>query len=126
MRQSTALDELKIAQQKLHRHHEELEKCAHDLEIANSKLDAGNCEKIKRADEVNTDLENMMFTVSHEIRNSVANILGISKLLCEDKDIALDEMKEMLHIIIHSAESLNVTTEKLCRFIHLKKCSSND
>jgi signal transduction histidine kinase len=127
MNQSTTLIELKIAQQELLLHHKELEKCAHDLKIANENLDTGQLEKGKRANEVNSDLEEMMFTVSHRVRKSVANILGISNLLQTDKSLGIEEWREMLNIIIQSAESLNTSTEELSKFIHLKKNNcSND
>jgi len=75
----------------------------------------------KRSGEVHSDLEEMMFTVSHRNRKSVAKILGISDLLKTDESLVVDEWREMVHIITRSAESLNVSTEKLSKFIHLKK-----
>ncbi len=63
----------------------------------------------------------MLFTVSYNIRKSVANILGISRLLCEDENLEERELREMLTIIIESAESLNISTEELSNFIYLKK-----
>jgi len=127
MSKNSTLNELKIAQQELLFHHRELEKCAHDLKVANENLGTGAVEKEKRAGEVHQDLEEMMFTVSHRVRKSVATILGISNLLEADSDMGVPEWREMLHIIIQSAESLNVSTEELSKFIHLKKnnCSGN-
>lgn len=79
-----------------------------------------------RADEVHGDLEEMMFTISHKVRKSVANILGISNLLQTDKSLGIKEWRQMVNIITQSAESLNVSTEELSKFIHLKKinCST--
>lgn len=121
MKQNNTLNDLKIAQQELIIHHQELEKCARDLKKANADLDIGEIEKEKLADEVNNNLEDMMFTISHKIRKSVANILGVSKLLCVDENLGDAELREMLTIIIQSAESLNSSTEELAKFIHLKK-----
>ena len=121
MNKSNPLNDLKIAQQKLITHHKELEKCAEDLKEANNNLDIGEIEKEKRLQEVNNNLKQMMFTISHKIRKSVANILGISKLLCEDKNLEANELREMLNIIIQSAESLNISTEELSKYIDLKK-----
>lgn len=123
MDQSYTLNELKIAQQELLLHHKELEKCTQDLKIANHNLDKGEIEKVNRTNEVNNDLEEMMFTVSHKVRKSVANILGISNLLRTDKSLSVEELNEMLDIIIYSAHSLNTSTEELSKFIHLKKIS---
>jgi signal transduction histidine kinase len=75
--------------------------------------------------EVNKDLEDMLFTVSQNIRKSVANILGISRLLFDDENLEEAELREMLSIIIESAESLNISTEELSYFIYLKKEISN-
>lgn len=121
MDKNNILSDLKIAQQKLIVHHKELEKCADELKEANENLDIGEIEKEKRLKEVNSNLKEMMFTISHKIRKSVANILGISKLLCEDKNLEANEMREMLNIIIQSAESLNTSTEELSKYIDLKK-----
>ena len=115
------LNELKIAHEELNLHHKELEKCAHDLKIANSNLVKEKTEKVIRINDVNNTLSDMMFTVSHRIRQSVANILGISELLRTNKDLTPEDLNEMLDIIIHSAKSLNIATEELSKFIHLKK-----
>ena len=121
MEKINALNDLKIAQEELIIHHKELVKCAEELKTAHDNLDMGELEKEKFVEEVNSDLAHMMFTISHKIRKSVANILGISKLLCDDKNLGDKELREMLGIIIHSAESLNISTEELSKFIHLKK-----
>ncbi len=84
-------------------------------------MDAGEIEKEKRSNEVNNDLREMMFTVSHKVRSSVANILGISNLLKTDESLSIEDWREMLNIIIQSAESLNRSTEELSKFINLKK-----
>ena len=60
---------LRIAQQELIVNHKELEKCSHDLKVANKNLDIGEIEKEKRIVEVNENLESIMFTISHRIRN---------------------------------------------------------
>jgi signal transduction histidine kinase len=126
MENNNTLKDLKNAQQELIIHHKELVKCAEELKEANDNLDIEEIEKEKRVVEVNKDLEDMLFTVSHNIRKSVANILGISRLLCDDEHLEEGELREMLTIIIESAESLNITTEELSNFIYLKKEISNN
>ncbi len=121
MNQSYTLKELKSAHQDLILQHRELEKCAHDLKIANINLDKGEIDKVNRLIEVNSDLAEMMFTVSHTIRKSVANILGIADLLRTDKSLTVEELNEMLEIIIDSAKSLNISTEELSKFIYNKE-----
>jgi signal transduction histidine kinase len=126
MEKSNTLDDLKTAQQELIDHHKELVKCAEDLKEANDNLDIEEIEKEKRVVEVNNDLEDILFTVSHNIRKSVANILGISRLLCEDENLEEGELREMLTIIIESADSLNISTEELSKFIYFKKKGSSN
>lgn len=111
------LYDLKIAHQELIAHHKELERCTAELKIANENLNSGE----KKRTELDIDLEEMMFTISHKVRKCVANILGISNVLCEDKTIEADELREMLQIIIKSAESLNNSTEELSKFIYFKR-----
>ncbi len=117
----TALNDLRTAQQELINHHIELAKCAHDLKIANENINIGELEKEKLVLQVNSDLEDIMFTISHRVRKSIAKILGISHLLCDDDSIGVEELRDMLKIIINSAESLNNSTEELSKFIRQKK-----
>ncbi|GEM_PF-6546557 len=121
MENKSKLSDLKIAQQELILHHKQLAKCAYDLKIANENLDIGESEREKRLIEVNEDLENMMFAISHKLRKSIAKIIGISNLLCGDHTLDDAELREMLGIIISSAESLNNSTEELSVFIRLKR-----
>lgn len=115
------LNDLRIAQQELINNHKQLAKCSHDLKVANENLDIGEIEKEKRVIQVNNDLEDMMFTISHRVRKSVAKILEISNLLCDDSNLGNTELREMLRIIIQSAESLNTSTEELSKFIRRRK-----
>lgn len=115
------LDKLKKAKQELISNHEELERCTSDLKNANINLNIRETENELNTEEFNSSLEQMMFSISHKVRKSVANILGLSKMLCEDIDIGNDQLREILLLIIQSAESLNVSTEELSKFICLKR-----
>lgn len=121
MAEKTTNEELKKVRQEMNLNHKALEKCHKDLIVANKKVDKGEFEKEKTLLELNSDLEKMMFTISHKVRNSVANILAISTLINEDETIETDELKEMLNIIFISAESLNKATEELSKFIRDRK-----
>ncbi|CAA9203046.1 hypothetical protein FLA105534_04395 [Flavobacterium bizetiae] len=81
------LDKLKKAKQELIFNHEELQRCTKDLKIANVNLNIREKEKELNMEEFNSALEQMMLAISHKLRKSVANILGISKLLCEDVNL---------------------------------------
>jgi light-regulated signal transduction histidine kinase (bacteriophytochrome) len=121
MDQNIILDKLKKAKQELIFNHEELERCTNDLKIANVNLNIKETEKELNMEEFNSGLEQMMFAISHKVRKSVANILGLSKLLCEDVNLGNSELREILLMIIQSAESLNTSTEELSKFICLKR-----
>lgn len=121
MDQDIILDKLKKAKQELIFNHEELQRCTKDLKIANVNLNIREKEKEFNMEEFNSGLEQMMFAISHKVRKSVANILGLSKLLCEDVNLGNNELKEILLLIIQSAESLNASTEELSKFICKKR-----
>lgn len=121
MDQDIILDKLKKAKQELIFNHEELQRCTKDLKIANVNLNIREKEKELNMEEFNSGLEQMMFAISHKVRKSVANILGLSKLLCEDVNLGNNELKEILLLIIQSAESLNASTEELSKFICIKR-----
>ncbi|WP_202704142.1 hypothetical protein [Flavobacterium sp. UGB4466] len=95
MDQDIILDKLKKAKQELIFNHEELQRCTKDLKIANVNLNIREKEKELNMEEFNSALEQMMFAISHKVRKSVANILGISKLLCEDVNLGNNELREI-------------------------------
>lgn len=115
--EQTKLNDLIAAHQELINHHKDIEKCTNDLKVAKEKLNIEEIEKEERAVQVNKDLEDMMFTISHRVRKSIAKILGISHLLFDDSSLGVEELRDMLKIIIESAESLNNSTEELSKFI---------
>lgn len=121
MENSATLEQLKLAQIELKLHHEELEKCSRELRTAENNLNTGKKEKEENIKKINGDLEEMMYILCHKVRKSVANILGISVLLQTDKNLGITEWKEMLNIIIESAQLLNVATEELSKFIHINR-----
>lgn len=121
MAEKTTKEQLKEVQQEVNSNQKALEKCHEDLKNANKKVNKGELDKEKALVELNSDLEKIMFTISHKVRNAVANILAISILINEDETIETDELKEMLTIIMTSAESLNKATEELSKFIRTRK-----
>lgn len=118
---TATLEQLKLAQKELLLHHEELEKCSQELRIAENKLKIGEEEKKEHIRQSNSDLEKMMFIVCHKVRKKVANILGISTILQTNENLEINDWKEMLDIIIKSAQSLNTATEELSKFIHINR-----
>lgn len=130
--------ELVLAYSKLIFENTEKVKRNAELIIANQNLAYENCEKQKRALELaaaNSQLskaektqndhlialEEMMFMISHKIRNSVANILGFSHLLQFEENHTAEELQKCIRNIIQSAKYLNVFTHELSAFIHSKR-----
>lgn len=119
-----------------------LEKYAVKLVAANKKLLFENGEKEKRAVELafaNSELkkaeiikrehilalEEIMFIISHKVRKSVANILGISYMLEDNENCTSEDLKKMLNNMVQSATSLNAFTHELSTFIHTKRHIAN-
>ena len=131
--------ELVIANKKLLFENSEKGKRAAELVIANKKLIFENREKGKRAEELAiankellraeilqkehiATLEEMMFIISHKVRNPVANILGISYIL--KGSYSPEELIEMVQNLIVSATSLNAFTLELSTCIDAKRDKS--
>lgn len=131
-----------LAHSELVLQHEELKKCSAELTIANKQLIVQHKEKDQRAVElisVNDSLEKsqgqqkehiqglekMMFMISHNIRQPVAHILGLSNLLDNEKNIS-QETKQMLEFMKQSAQSLDGLTRELSIFIQEKKIESEN
>lgn len=134
MDKKTTLDKLIIAHKELVHQRKELEECNGKLARVNKKLHDKRIEKNKHAAELNdtdesnyaehtVDLDNLAHVISHKVRKSVANILGISNVLIENEDLSAEEIKELIDIIIQSAQSLNIFTEELSHSIHSKRKS---
>ncbi len=125
MTQISTLKDLKIAHTELVLRNKELKKCSYDLKLARKNIKDREVEKEKQVSITNCDLEEMMFTVSHKVRNCVANVIGISKMIFDDNNLEIHEWREMIKIIIISAESLNKSTEQLTKLIYKKKKCQN-
>ena len=102
--------------------------------IANTELSFQNIERDKRAAELilaNKELrdaqesqlrnikglEEMMFMISHELRQPVVQILGITSLFEVLKD-SPEETAELAELIRESAKSLDNYTRELTTFVY--------
>jgi signal transduction histidine kinase len=129
---------LAIANNKLGVRHEEKQNRESELAVAKACLLFENSEKEKRAleldaanSELNTAreaqkqnilaLEEMMFMISHKVRQPVANILGIACLLEENEIRTPAEFKELVQSVIGSAIALNQFTIELSTLIHTER-----
>ena len=125
--------ELLIANLELIFQNSEKEKRAEELLIANKELIFENSEKEKRAVELALayadlqkieksqkeyimGLEKMVFMVSHEVRQPLAQILGLSSLVEQLNEA--DPLKKMLGYLRQSAGQLDVFTRKLAQYLH--------
>ena len=109
--------ELAIANKKLLFENKEKGKLAAELVVANSNLKKA---EILQKEHIAT-LEEMMFIISHKVRNPVANILGISYLLADSESHSSEEFTKMVQSLIESATSLNTFTHELSAVIHTKR-----
>lgn len=121
MKNPTTLNDLRLAHKELLLHEKEIEKCTDNLKITKEKLEAMENKEEQFLKEAHYNLEEMMFTVSHKIRKSVANILGISRVLSEEPNLKEKDLKDFLEIIIYAAESLNRSTEDLTTYIYIQR-----
>ena len=127
-----------IANKELLFQNEEKGKRAAELIIANKELEYQNQEKEKRTAELverNLELKNaeisqkeyirgleqIMHMTSHQVRQPIANIIGLSKILDLVND-SNDEIKETIDHIQKSALSLETLTRELNEHVlELKK-----
>ena len=126
--------ELLVANKELAFQNKEKEKRASELLIANTELAFQNIEKEKRAAELllaNNELkeahklqeenikglQEMMYMISHELRQPVVQILGITSLF-EILKNSPEEAAEMTELIRESAKSLDNYTRELTDFVY--------
>lgn len=126
--------ELLIANQELAFQNNEKEKRAAELILANKELAFQNIEKEKRAAELllaNNELKDahklqqenirglqeMMYMLSHELRQPIVQILGLTSLFDTLKN-SPEETVEMAELIRESARSLDNYTRELTMFIY--------
>ena len=127
-------EELIIANKELLHQNREKEHRAEELVIANKELDFQNKEKEKRAAELtfaNQELEKaeqshreyilslkeMMYMTSHQLRQPIAHILGLSEVL-DAKKYTGEELVEIIGFIKQSAKCLDKFTMELTAFIY--------
>ena len=99
--------ELLVANKKLISQNEEKDKCTEDLISANKELMLRNEEKEKRVSE----LEEMLFIISHKERPHISRILGMSDLI-EKNANKPDDLLRNMEYIKQSAQALDGIKEK--------------
>ncbi|MDZ4823391.1 MAG: GAF domain-containing protein [Flavobacteriales bacterium] len=67
-------------------------------------------------------MEEILFKTSHEVRQPVANILGIAQIMNSSRQ-SPDEMKELVDYMKSSATSLDAFTRELTEFIYTTKAA---
>ncbi|MES9921400.1 MAG: ATP-binding protein [Candidatus Thiodiazotropha sp.] len=81
----------------------ELERKSHQLEKATRELKEAN-ERLQELDRLKDDF---MSSVTHELRTPLASIRAFSEILNDDPDIALDERRRFLGIIVNETKRLS-------------------
>lgn len=99
---------------------ERVKKRTEELYKKNSELEHKNQELSK----VNIDLDNFIYTASHDLKAPIANIEGLLTALFEDvKDNTMDEIKRM---VLLSIEKFKNTVHDLTEISKVQKESSED
>lgn len=60
------------------------------------------------------ELENLLFTISHEMRQPISQILGLMHLLSEEKQLP-EELKQLINFLNNSASELDNHTRKIIK-----------
>lgn len=108
--------ELKTANRELIFQNNEKEKRAAELTFANEQLEkAENSHK-----EYIQSLEEIMYMTSHQLRQPIAHILGLSELLDANNNTP-EELVEIKKFIKQSAECLDKFTRELTTFIYMQE-----
>ncbi|PUB89824.1 MAG: histidine kinase, partial [gamma proteobacterium symbiont of Ctena orbiculata] len=81
----------------------ELERKSHQLEKATRELKEAN-ERLQELDRLKDDF---MSSVTHELRTPLASIRAFSEILNDDPDIALNERRRFLGIIVNETKRLS-------------------
>ena len=72
------------------------------------------------------DIEEMLFMISHKIRQPVTNLIGINGMLKSSK-LSQEELIKIIDFVKESVNSLDAFTKELTEFVHsIKKTQSND
>jgi PAS domain S-box-containing protein len=110
--------ERKLAEQKLQALTKELESANKDIQASNKELAFTN-EQLKR---INADLDNFVYTASHDLRSPINSIEGLLLVLQEQLSGKLEEEDHVLirHLTTSMAK-LNQTIEDLSEIVKAQK-----
>lgn len=103
----TAYDELKETHEELKRSEESLRQLNNELETRVLNRTEALQESNERLVKINADLDNFIYTASHDLKVPIANIEGLLNILKKKVD---NHLKDNDKIIIHMME------ESVCRF----------
>ncbi|MCD6018453.1 MAG: arcB [Bacteroidetes bacterium] len=137
-----SLEDLKRDHNELIIKHKELLKCSASLSLANKELIIQHADKDKRTIELSLandsleksqtqqkehiqGLKKMLFMISHNMRQPIAHILGLSNIIEKESKLA-PNTKEMLVFMKQAALSLDNLTKELAAFIEEKKIDSEN
>jgi signal transduction histidine kinase len=92
------------------------------LDEANLRLEERVRQRTRELTEVNTALESFTYSVSHDLRAPIRNILGFAQVLEEDYGQTLDEAaKESIQLIVNSARGMESLIQALLNYSKLSR-----
>jgi PAS domain S-box-containing protein len=117
---SAANEELNSASEELLASNEELSEANQAVQESNRKLGTSNKQLIK----INTDLDNFIYTASHDLKAPIANIEGLTLALVKKltRTLQLDEdQTQILSLIAASVSRLKSTIANLTQIAKVQK-----
>jgi len=96
------ITELKLAEQRLQLLSEELAAANGELRAANEEISASNQELLQanqRLSRVNADLDNFIYTASHDLKAPILNIEGLLKVLTRKVSVQSGQEEQLSHIL---------------------------
>ncbi|MDO1446853.1 PAS domain-containing sensor histidine kinase [Rhodocytophaga aerolata] len=124
---TTDIHDLRLAQQELQKLNEQLAASNEELSAANEEVLANN-EELASANEslrqVNADLDNFIYTASHDLKAPIANIDGLIRVLeknLEKKGVKDHAVSELIRMIHSSVTRFRATIHDLSDIVKLQR-----
>jgi PAS domain S-box-containing protein len=100
----------------------------HDQKRAQEQLNAFNLElsaKNEQLHRTNTDLDNFIYTASHDLKAPISNLEGLLNTFVDDTEIKGDQ-KVLVDMMFNSVERFKSTIKDLTEITHVQKGENED
>ncbi len=123
---------MKTAEQELQSLNEELAAATEELSAANEEIQSGNAERLtanSQLTRITADLDNFIYTASHDLKSPILNIEGLLKVLGRKVLPQLPEDKaigEILEMMTTSVSRFKQTITDLTDIARIQKQSAEE